>query len=98
MTFGCPPSQSVLAKSDISVSYFKFINDKKNERGEFKMPDMIGYFRGPDGQCETVANVSKPILFQWAFDFNYENVPQDSEGNDLIGEDDPTYAMNKMKE
>ena len=44
ITYGCPPSQGVPAKSTIAVAYFKFLNGQKNQKGEITLPGNISFF------------------------------------------------------
>lgn len=65
VTYGCPPSQGVPAKSTIAVAYFKFLNGQKDSNGAITMPGNISFFQGTDGKCESVPKCSQPIQLHW---------------------------------
>ena len=65
ITYGCPPSQGVPAKSTIAVAYFKFLNGQKDAQGKITLPGNISFFQGTDGKCETVPKCSQPLQLQW---------------------------------
>ena len=58
VTYGCPPSQGVPAKSTIAINYFKFLSEQCTKKNKLLLPGNIGFFVGSDGKCETISKVS----------------------------------------
>ena len=65
VTFGCPPSKGVPAKSTIAVAYFKFLKKSADDKGRIVLPGPLNFFLGTDGKCETISKVRRPIVLQW---------------------------------
>ena len=66
ITFGCPPTSTVDARSTIARAYFEFLQETADEKGYIVLPGNLNYWNGEDGKCEHSLKVpSGPILLQW---------------------------------
>ena len=57
ITFGCPPTASVPARSTIARAYFTFLRDaaegaEGGKQGRILLPGNLNYWNGVDGKCE----------------------------------------------
>ena len=57
MTFGCPPTQTVAARSTIAKAYFTFMRDASDDEGILYLPGNLNYWGGDDGKCEHAVKV-----------------------------------------
>ena len=63
ITFGCPPSDTVAARSTIARAYFMFLCDARDKKGYIGLPGNLNYWNGDDGKAEHSLKVpSGPIL------------------------------------
>ena len=52
ITFGCPPTATVPARSTIARAYFTFLRDAADDEGAILLPGNLNYWNGDDGKCE----------------------------------------------
>ena len=52
ITFGCPPTEGVPAKSTIAKAYMKYIKKSSDQNGYISLPGPLNFFVGDDGKCE----------------------------------------------
>ena len=66
VTYGCPPSQGVPAKSTIALSYFRQLKMSADSYdGMIKFPSVLNFYTGIDGKCETISKVKAPLFLKW---------------------------------
>ena len=66
VTYGCPPSQGVPAKSTIALSYFRQLKMTADANdGRIKFPSALNFYTGIDGKCETISKVKEPLILHW---------------------------------
>ena len=58
MTFGCPPTGTVAARSTIAAAYFAFLSESADDESkELILPGNLNYWNGDDGKCEHAVRV-----------------------------------------
>ena len=65
MTYGCPPTEGVPAKSTIAKSYMKYLKQSKDPNGHIALPGPLNFFVGADGKCEHNIKVNFPVLLKY---------------------------------
>ena len=65
MTYGCPPTEGVPAKSTIAESYMRYLKNSKDQNGHIALPGPLNFFVGADGKCEHNIKVNFPILLKY---------------------------------
>ena len=65
ITYGCPPTEGVPAKSTIAHAYIKYLKKAADPQGNIALPGPLNFFVGEDGKCEHSIKVRKPLLLKW---------------------------------
>ena len=65
LTYGCPPSEGVPAKSTIAHAYIKYLKKAADPQGRIGLPGPLNFFVGADGKCEHSIKVQQALLLQW---------------------------------
>ena len=65
ITYGCPPTEGVPAKSTIAHAYLKYLKKAADSQGNIALPGPLNFFVGADGKCEHSIKVRKPLLLKW---------------------------------
>ena len=65
ITFGCPPTEGVPAKSTIAKTYMKYLKQCANKDGYLALPGPLNFFVGSDGKCEHSIKVNFPLLLKY---------------------------------
>ena len=65
ITYGCPPTEGVPAKSTIAHAYIKYLKKAADPQGNIALPGPLNFFVGTDGKCEHSIKVRRPLLLQW---------------------------------
>ena len=65
ITYGCPPTEGVPAKSTIAAAYIKYLKKAADPQGNIALPGPLNFFVGEDGKCEHSIKVRKAILLKW---------------------------------
>ena len=65
MTYGCPPTEGVPAKSTIAKSYMKYLKSSQDPNGHISLPGPLNFFVGADGKCEHNIKVNFPLLLKY---------------------------------
>ena len=65
ITYGCPPTEGVPAKSTIAQSYMSYLRRCANKDGYVALPGPLNFFVGSDGKCEHSIKVNSPLLLKY---------------------------------
>ena len=65
ITYGCPPTEGVPAKSTIARAYVGYLKQAADPKGNIALPGPLNFFVGAGGKCEHSIKVRKPLLLQW---------------------------------
>ena len=65
ITYGCPPTEGVPAKSTIAKTYMQYLKKSSDQNGYIQLPGPLNFFVGSDGKCEHSIKVNQPVLLKY---------------------------------